>query len=133
MKKLFLAIILGVVFISVLTGCGQKTLKVRIATDATWPPFEYVDEQTMDIVGFDIDLIKAIADEAGLDIEILNVAWDPLLAGMAQCQYDAAISAMTITDERKEVMLFSNPYFKIWEVKLSVLRLEPQALSRSRK
>jgi polar amino acid transport system substrate-binding protein len=112
MKKLFLAVLIGVLVISILPGCGQETLKVRIATDATWPPFEYVDEQTMDIVGFDIDLIKAIADEAGLDIEILNVSWDPLLAGMAQCQYDAAISAMTITDERKEVMLFSNPYFE---------------------
>jgi polar amino acid transport system substrate-binding protein len=111
-KKLFLAVLIGVVLISVLPGCGQETLKIRIATDATWPPFEYVDEQTMDIVGFDIDLIKAIADEAGLDIEILNVSWDPLLAGMAQGQYDAAISAMTITEERKEVMLFSNPYFE---------------------
>lgn len=112
MKKLFLAVLIGVVLISVLPGCGQETLEVRIATDATWPPFEYVDEETMDIVGFDIDLIKAIADEAGLDIEILNVSWDPLLAGMAQGQYDAAISAMTITEERKEVMLFSNPYFE---------------------
>jgi polar amino acid transport system substrate-binding protein len=112
MKKILLTVLIGIVLISVLPGCGQETLKVRIATDATWPPFEYVDEQTMEIVGFDIDLIKAIADEAGLDIEIVNVAWDPLLAGMAQCQYDAAISAMTITEERKEVMLFSNPYFE---------------------
>ena len=112
MKKLFLVVLIGVVLINVLPGCGQETLKVRVATDATWPPFEYVDEQTMDIVGFDIDLIKAIADEAGLDIEIENVAWDPLLAGIAQCQYDVAISAMTITEERKEAMLFSNPYFE---------------------
>lgn len=112
MKRLFLAVLIGVALISILPGCGQGAIKVRIATDATWPPFEYVDEQTMEIVGFDIDLIKAIADEAELDIEIINVAWDPLLAGMAQCQYDAAISAMTITDERKEVMLFSNPYFE---------------------
>jgi polar amino acid transport system substrate-binding protein len=113
MKRLFLSVFLiGVLLIIILPGCGQETLKIYIATDATWPPFEYVDEQTMDIVGFDIDLIKAIADEAGLDIEIINVGWDPLLAGMAQCQYDAAISAMTITDERKEVMLFSNPYFE---------------------
>ncbi len=113
MKRLFISVFLiGVLLIIILPGCGQETLKIRIATDATWPPFEYVDEQTMDIVGFDIDLIKAIADEAGLDIEIINVGWDPLLAGMAQCQYDAAISAMTITEERKEVMLFSNPYFE---------------------
>jgi len=40
------------------------------------------------------------------------VSWDPLLAGIAQCQYDIAISAMTITDERKEKMLFSDPYFE---------------------
>ena len=112
MKRLFLAVLIGVVLISILPGCGQETLKVRIATDATWPPFEYVDEQTMEIVGFDIDLIKAIADEAGLEIEIVNVSWDPLLAGMAQCQYDAAISAMTITEERKQAMLFSDPYFE---------------------
>jgi polar amino acid transport system substrate-binding protein len=112
MKRLLFVILIGILLIGVLSGCGQETLKVRIATDATWPPFEYVDEATMDIVGFDIDLIKAIADEVGLDIEIINVAWDPLLAGMAQCQYDAAISAMTITEERKEVMLFSNPYFE---------------------
>ena len=112
MKKFFFAILIGVLIISILPGCGQETIKVRVATDATWPPFEYVDEQTMEIVGFDIDLIKAIAEEVNLDIEILNVAWDPLLAGMAQCQYDAAISAMTITEERKEAMLFSNPYFE---------------------
>ena len=112
MKKIILAVLIGVLLISILPGCGQAALKVRIATDATWPPFEYVDEQTMEIVGFDIDLINAIADEAGLDIEIINVSWDPLLAGMAQCQYDAAISAMTITEERKEAMLFSNPYFE---------------------
>ncbi len=112
MRKLFLFVVIGVLLVSILPGCGQETLKVRIATDATWPPFEYVDEQTMEIVGFDIDLIKAIAEEAGLEIEIIDVAWDALLAGIAQCQYDAAISAMTITEERKEAMLFSNPYFE---------------------
>jgi polar amino acid transport system substrate-binding protein len=111
-KKLLLAVLIGVVLISILPGCGQEALKIRVATDATWPPFEYVDEETMEIVGFDIDLIKAIAAEANLDIEIINVSWDPLLAGMAQCQYDAACSAMTITEERKEAMLFSNPYFE---------------------
>ena len=112
MKRLFFIILIGLSLVGILTSCGQETLKVRVATDATWPPFEYVDEETMEIVGFDIDLIKAIAEESGLNIEILNVAWDPLLAGIAQCQYDVAISAMTITEERKEAMLFSNPYFE---------------------
>jgi polar amino acid transport system substrate-binding protein len=89
---------------------------VRVATDATWPPFEIVDETTKEIVGFDIDLLNAIAAKAGFEVEYINVGFDPLLAGMAQCQYDAAISAMTITEERKQQMLFSDPYFAAGQV-----------------
>ena len=111
MKRLILGILVVLVLVSVLAGCGEKEEKIRIATDATWPPFESVNEQTKEIEGFDIDLIKAIAEKEDLDIEIMNVAWDPLLAGIAQCQYDAAISAMTITEERKKQFLFSDPYF----------------------
>ena len=72
----------------------------RIASDATWPPFKSVNESTKAIEGFDVDLFTAIAAEAGFQFEIVNVGWDALLTGMAQCQYDGAISAMTITEER---------------------------------
>jgi len=105
-----------IVFSLILPGCGQETAKIRIATDATWPPFESVNEQSKEIEGFDIDLMNAIAEKEGLDIEFVNVSWDPLLAGVAQCQYDAAISAMTITEERKEKMLFSAPYFEAGQI-----------------
>jgi len=116
MKRFILCILIGLVLVTVLAGCGQKAEKIRIATDATWPPFEYVDEQTKEIVGFDIDLINAIAEKEGLDIEILNVAWDPLLAGIAQCQYDAAISSVSITEDRAKEMLFSDPYFQVGQL-----------------
>jgi len=56
-------------------------------------------------------VMNAIADKANLDIEFINVAWDPLLAGMAQGTYDCAISCITITAERQQAMLFSTPYF----------------------
>jgi basic membrane protein A len=85
--------------------------KITVGTDATWPPFEYVDETTKEFVGFDIDLMKAVAQEAGFQVEFVNVSWDPLLAGMATGQYDAAISAMTITEERAKQWDFSNPYY----------------------
>ncbi|HUU65545.1 MAG TPA: basic amino acid ABC transporter substrate-binding protein [Dehalococcoidales bacterium] len=112
MKRLFWYVLIGLILCGlVLSGCGPKTTKVRIATDATWPPFESVNEQTKEIEGFDIDLMTAIAERADLEIEFMNVAWDPLLAGIAQCQYDAAISAMTITEERQKQFLFSDPYF----------------------
>ncbi len=90
--------------------------KIRVATDATWPPFEIVDESTKEIVGFDIDLMKAIAAASNLEVEFVNVGFDPLLAGIAQCQYDAAISAMTITEDRKKEMLFTNPYFNAGQI-----------------
>jgi len=116
MKRIILYVLLGLLLLSLLSGCGQPTAKVRIATDATWPPFESVNEQTKEIEGFDIDLMTAIAEKAGLEIEFMNVAWDPLLAGIAQCQYDAAISAMTITEERKKQFLFSDPYFEAGQI-----------------
>ena len=116
MKRIFLLAMIGLVLIGLLAGCAEKTEKVLVATDATWPPFESVNEQTKEIEGFDIDLLNAIAEEAGLEIEYVNVGFDPLLAGIAQCQYDAAISAMTITEERKQKMLFSNPYFEAGQI-----------------
>ena len=117
MKRIFGYVLIGLILCSlVLSGCGPKTEKIRIATDATWPPFESVNEQTKEIEGFDIDLMTAIAERAGLEIEFVNVAWDPLLAGIAQCQYDAAISAMTITEERKKHFLFSDPYFEAGQI-----------------
>jgi polar amino acid transport system substrate-binding protein len=117
MKKVLL-IVLGLVLVGAgLASCGgATTTKVQVATDATWPPFEYVDDATHQIVGFDIDLMNAIAEKENLDIEFVNVAWDPLLAGMAQGTYDAAISSITITEDRKKDMLFSDPYYAAGQI-----------------
>jgi polar amino acid transport system substrate-binding protein len=116
MKHLFCYVLIGLVLFALLPGCAQETAKIRVATDATWPPFESVNEQTKAIEGFDIDLMTAIAEKEGLEIEFINVAWDPLLAGIAQCQYDAAISSITILPERAEEMLFSDPYFAAGQI-----------------
>ena len=118
MKRPFIYLFVGLLLASlVLTACGGgQTQKVRIATDASWPPFEYVDEGTKEIVGLDIELMQAIAEKAGIEVEFINVSWDPLLAGMAQCQYDAAISAMTITEERAQSFNFTEPYFAAGQV-----------------
>jgi ABC-type amino acid transport substrate-binding protein len=95
------------------TGTGPK---VRIATDATFPPFEIVDEETLELTGFDIELMRAIAAESKINFEFVNIGFDPLLAGTAQCQYDAAIAAITITEERAEQMLFSEPYINAGQI-----------------
>jgi polar amino acid transport system substrate-binding protein len=101
----------------VLSGCGPSGGDViRVATDATWPPFESVDDETKEMVGLDIDLMTAIAERANFQVEFINVSFDTLLTGMAQCQFDAAISAITITPDRAVDFAFSAPYFAAGQV-----------------
>ncbi len=116
MKKiLFLAIAVLMLVSLLLASCGSQTTKISVVTDATYPPFESINDQKV-IEGFDIDVMNAIAKEAKLDIEFVNVGWDPLLAGMAQGTYDIAISCITITPERAEQMLFSDPYYTAGQI-----------------
>jgi polar amino acid transport system substrate-binding protein len=96
------------------TGVGE-ILKVKVATDAAYPPFEYVDTTTSEIVGFDIDLMKAIAKAAGFEVEFINTPWDGIFVGLDNGNYDAVISAVSITDERKLTYDFSNPYYSIFQ------------------
>jgi len=116
MKTKSILIIVSVLVIGMLVGCSQSDDVLVVATDAAFPPFEFVDETSKDIVGFDIDLMNAIAEKADLDIQFQNVAWDPLLAGMADCQYDMAISAITILPERAEQFSFSDPYINAGQI-----------------
>jgi polar amino acid transport system substrate-binding protein len=107
-------LLITAVLLSACTSSGAT--KVRVASDATWPPFEMVDETTKELVGFDIEMVTAIAAEAGFEVEFINVGFDPLLAGISQCQYDAAVSAITIMPDRAENMLFSDPYLNAGQI-----------------
>ena len=84
--------------------------KVVVGTNAEFPPFEYVDENN-ELVGFDIDLFEAIAAAAGFEFEYVNTKWDGIFVALASGEFDAVISGVTITDERKETVDFSAPYF----------------------
>lgn len=95
------------------TDEGEDTTEVkktlRIVTDAAYAPFESLDGDQ--IVGFDVDFITAVAAEAGYEIEIENVGWDPIFVEIQSKRADLAVSAITITDDRKKTYDFSNPYF----------------------
>ena len=107
-QKLFVLVVVLLVAAMALSGCGKST-GLKIATDATFAPFEYTDEDG-NLVGFDIDLMNAIAEKAGFEFEWVNIPFDSMLAGMYECQYDAAIAAMSVNEERQKNMLFSQPY-----------------------
>ena len=88
---------------------SRPVRKIVVATDATWPPMEFVNAQRQ-IVGYDIDLIGAIAAAAGFEVELRNAAWDGIFAGLDTGDYDAVISAVSITEDRRRTMDFSQPY-----------------------
>ncbi|MCP4749834.1 MAG: basic amino acid ABC transporter substrate-binding protein [Proteobacteria bacterium] len=110
-----------------MTGCEKEAPVVTVATDATWPPMEMVDEQKQ-IVGFDIDFLKAVAKEAGFKVVFKSVAWDGIFAGIAANKYDAIISSVTITDKRKKAMDFSLPYINAGQILIVPRDLENVAV-----
>jgi polar amino acid transport system substrate-binding protein len=98
-----------------LSAC-KSTGELTVATDAAYAPFEVVDTATGKIIGFDVDLLDAIGKVAGFTPVYRNEPFDTIFINLAQGQYDIVISAATITDERKQTVNFSDPYFTAGQV-----------------
>lgn len=84
--------------------------KLIVGSDVAFPPFEFVDEKTQEIIGFDVDLIKEIGKRIGLEVEIQPAAFDSIIQALNAGKFDCVVSAMTITEERKKQVDFSDPY-----------------------
>ncbi len=113
---LFLCVLVGLlifapqVFADTLDDVKAKGT-LAVGTDATYPPFEFTDDKTREIIGFDIDLIGALSERLGVRPEFTVVPFDAIISGLNSGKYDCLISAMTITPERGEAVLFTDPYF----------------------
>lgn len=128
MKKVYLSALLTLVVV-LLAACGAPPAKdpapapsggaeapaasgvVKFATDASYAPMEFMDLDK--VTGFDIDFIDAVMKEAGMEYEVSNTGWDTMLESVKQgTEYQAGISSISVTDERKETYDFSLPYFE---------------------
>ncbi|MGC9529385.1 MAG: transporter substrate-binding domain-containing protein [Candidatus Bipolaricaulaceae bacterium] len=109
MKKT-IGIFLGVGLLLVGLGAAGAE-KYIVASDIPWAPFEMVNEATGNFLGFDLDLMRAIAHVAGFEIEIRNVAFDAIIENVRTGRADIGASGFTITEERERVVDFSVPYF----------------------
>lgn len=81
-----------------------------VGTDAAYAPFESQNEKG-EIVGFDIDVVTAVAKKAGIEVKFVNTPWEGIFNTLQQGDRDLLVSAVTITEERKQSNDFSNPYF----------------------
>jgi polar amino acid transport system substrate-binding protein len=114
MKRTLYALI-AAAFLMSSTAAFAAGKTITFATDATWPPMEMVDANKQ-LVGFEIDLMNEIAKEAGFTPVYKNTAWDGIFAGLAAGKYDAVLSSVTITDERKKQFDFSDPYISVGQI-----------------
>jgi polar amino acid transport system substrate-binding protein len=81
-----------------------------VGTDAAYAPFESQNEKG-EIVGFDIDVVNAVAKKAGIEVKFVNTPWEGIFNALGQGDRDMVVSSVTITEERKGTMDFSAPYF----------------------
>ncbi len=124
------ALLIGILAAAVAAGCGDddetttegdggataaaiQTIQegtLTVGSDIPYDPFEGGDPP--DYEGFDIDVVNAIAENIGLDVEIKDTPFDTIFRDVAQGKFDMVASASTITPEREETVDFSNPYFQ---------------------
>ena len=119
--KKIAAFILSAAIVVALAGCGakkdsgknssDKTETLVMGTNATFPPYEYVDDNNK-IVGIDAEIAQAIADKLGKKLEIKDMEFDSLIPAVKSNSIDVVLAGMTVTDERKQSVDFSDSYSK---------------------
>lgn len=93
------------------TPAADAGKELVVGTDAAYAPFES-EQADKTITGFDIDVVNAIAAKAGLKVKFVNTPWEGIFTQLQNGDRDLLVSAITITDERKATMDFSEPYFE---------------------
>ncbi|MBS0351282.1 MAG: transporter substrate-binding domain-containing protein, partial [Proteobacteria bacterium] len=105
--------------------------QVTLATEATYPPFESINSQGQ-MVGFDVDVLKAICVKIQKNCRLVNQPWDSLIPGLELGKFNVIFGAINITEERKKQINFTNPYYlatgALVAPKALKLSLDPQVL-----
>ena len=117
MKKI-IALVLVIMTVVCLSACGdkgatlksvQKAGKLTIATSPDFPPFEFLDENNAP-TGIEIELLKLIAKEFGVELDVQQMDFDSVLPGVQAGKYTVGVSGISVTEERKKNVLFTDPY-----------------------
>ena len=110
-KKFAFAACAAVAFTATLSSAALARDLLRVGTEPTFAPFEFLDTETKQYSGFDMDLIRAVADKAGYDVEILNMGFDALIPALKTKTIDVIAAGLSITEERAKRVDFTKPYY----------------------
>jgi lysine-arginine-ornithine-binding protein len=133
MRRVATVLIAAAALAVLATGASaQDQRKVKIGTEGAYPPFNSIDPSG-ELVGFDIDIAKALCDAASLECEFVVQDWDGIIPGLIAKKYDAIVASMSITDKRREVVDFTEKYYntpaKFVAAKGADLDISPEGLA----
>ena len=131
--KKMIAVISTVVMVLSLAACGSSTAstgstgeakkKLVLGTSADYPPFEFIvlnDKGEQEYTGIDISLAKQLAQDKGMELEIVNMSFDNLMTALQKGEVDMVVSAVEMSEERKNVADFSDTYYTDYPPKVLV-------------
>ena len=91
-------------------AAGGSAGVLRVGTEGTYSPFSFHDPESNELTGYDVDVIRAIGEQMGMEVEFSEVPWDAIFAGLESGRYDVVANQVSITDERLETYDFTAPY-----------------------
>ena len=111
MKKIISVVLTVVMLLTAVvafSACGKKDDVLVMATNAAFPPYEYVEGDKF--VGIDVEIAQAIAEKLGMELKIEDVEFGSIIGGVVEGKYDMGMAGMTVTEERKQSVNFSDTY-----------------------
>ena len=123
MKKIIALALCALMIVCMFTACGAKGKslddvksagKLVVATSPDFPPFESIEGGQ--VVGIEVDIMELICAELGVELEIVQMDFDSVLIGIQSAKYDCGMSGITASEDRKENMLFTTPYYNAAQV-----------------
>ena len=88
-----------------------QTPTVNVVTDPSFVPFEMLDTETGEMIGFDMDMIHELAERAGFEVNLTTMEFNGIIPAIQTGSQEIAIAGVTITEERAEIVNFSDPYY----------------------
>ena len=113
--KKVLCIVMSLCMLLSFAACGSKDKsghtkeKITMATNAAFPPYEFVDDNG-EYAGIDVEIAKLIAEKLGKELEIADIDFGAIIGGVQSGKYDFGMAGLTVTDERKQSVNFTNTY-----------------------
>ena len=109
MKKLIAALIVAMMILTAFAALAENGT-LTMCTNAQFPPYEFYDKDGETIIGIDADIARAICEKIGYELEIKDIDFDACIPGVNTHKYDFAAAGMTVTEERKEQVQFTDTY-----------------------